>query len=113
MVPVVPPLLFPQFPLTVLSRFAPSSPPSVGPISPRLLSLPPFLPLQVPRIAFVNKMDRMGADFYNCYNMVIGNLGANPLVIQLPIGSEDQFKGVVDLVKMKAIVWGGERGGGT
>ena len=59
-------------------------------------------------------MDRMGADFYNCYKMVIGNLGANPLVIQLPIGSEDQFKGVVDLVKMKAIVWGGEdaaRGG--
>ena len=80
----------------------------------------PLPPPQVPRIAFVNKMDRMGADFYNCYKMVIGNLGANPLVIQLPIGSEDQFKGVVDLVKMKAIVWGGEgrsqgesRAGGT
>ena len=62
----------------------------------------------VPRIAFVNKMDRMGADFYNCVKMVIGNLGANPLVIQLPIGSEDQFKGVIDLVKMKALIWSGE-----
>lgn len=63
---------------------------------------------QVPRVAFVNKMDRMGANFFNCVKMVISNLGANPLVIQLPIGCEDTFKGVVDLVKMKAIVWGGE-----
>ena len=62
---------------------------------------------QVPRIAFVNKMDRMGADFYNCVKMVIGNLGANPLVMQLPIGAEERFKGIIDLVKMKAIVWGG------
>ncbi len=63
---------------------------------------------KVPRIAFVNKMDRMGADFYNCHKMIISNLGAVPLAIQLPIGSEESFKGVVDLVKMKALIWGGE-----
>ncbi len=63
--------------------------------------------LQVPRIAFVNKMDRLGANFYNCVDMVIKNLGANPLVIQLPIGNEERFKGLIDLVKMKAIVWNG------
>jgi elongation factor G len=64
---------------------------------------------KVPRICFVNKMDRLGADFYNCVDMVIKNLGATPAVVQLPIGSEDQFKGVVDLVAMKALVWSGER----
>jgi translation elongation factor EF-G len=64
---------------------------------------------QVPRICFVNKMDRLGANFYNTVDMVIKNLGATPAVVQLPIGSEDQFKGVVDLVEMKAIVWGGAR----
>eukprot|EP00195_Chlamydomonas_chlamydogama_P011914 CAMPEP_0202890934 /NCGR_PEP_ID=MMETSP1392-20130828/1169_1 /ASSEMBLY_ACC=CAM_ASM_000868 /TAXON_ID=225041 /ORGANISM="Chlamydomonas chlamydogama, Strain SAG 11-48b" /LENGTH=777 /DNA_ID=CAMNT_0049574589 /DNA_START=45 /DNA_END=2378 /DNA_ORIENTATION=- len=63
---------------------------------------------KVPRIAFVNKMDRLGADFYNCVKMVIENLGAKPLVIQLPIGSEEKFQGMVDLVKMKAVVWTGE-----
>lgn len=63
---------------------------------------------KVPRICFVNKMDRLGADFFNCVKMVISNLGAKPCVLQLPIGSEDQFKGVIDLVKMKAIVWSGE-----
>ena len=62
----------------------------------------------VPRMAFVNKMDRMGADFYNCVDMMVDRLGAVPLVLQLPIGSESEFTGVVDLVKMKAIVWGGE-----
>ncbi|MGB1360998.1 MAG: elongation factor G [Alphaproteobacteria bacterium] len=62
----------------------------------------------VPRMAFVNKMDRMGADFYNCVDMMVDRLGASPLVLQLPIGSEAEFQGVVDLVKMKAIVWGGE-----
>ena len=66
---------------------------------------------KVPRICFVNKMDRLGADFYNCVDMVIKNLGATPAVIQIPIGSEDQFTGVVDLVAMKAVVWGGERAG--
>jgi elongation factor G len=64
--------------------------------------------MQVPRICFVNKMDRLGADFFNCVSMLIENVGANPLVVQLPIGAEENFKGVVDLVKMKAIVWGGE-----
>jgi elongation factor G len=62
----------------------------------------------VPRICFVNKMDRLGANFYRTRDMIIQNLGANPLVIQLPIGSEDNFQGVVDLVRMKAIVWTGE-----
>ncbi|MGO1120723.1 elongation factor G [Rhodovibrionaceae bacterium A322] len=60
---------------------------------------------QVPRICFVNKMDRMGADFYRCVDMIVDRLGAVPLVTQLPIGSEAEFEGVVDLLKMKAIVW--------
>lgn len=59
----------------------------------------------VPRICFVNKMDRIGANFYRCVDMIVDRLGAVPLVVQLPIGTEDQHKGVVDLVKMKAIVW--------
>ncbi|CAN1846877.1 Elongation factor G, chloroplastic [Linum perenne] len=62
----------------------------------------------VPRICFVNKMDRLGANFFRTRDMIITNLGAKPLVIQIPIGSEDSFKGVVDLVRMKAIVWSGE-----
>ena len=62
----------------------------------------------VPRICFVNKMDRLGANFYRTHQMVIDNLGANPLVLQLPIGSEEAFSGLIDLVKMKAIVWNGE-----
>ena len=62
----------------------------------------------VPRMAFVNKMDRMGADFYNCVNMMVDRLGANPMVMQLPIGAESDFAGVVDLVNNNAIVWGGE-----
>ncbi len=59
----------------------------------------------VPRMCFVNKMDRVGADFYRCVDMIVDRLGATPLVLQLPIGSEDEFKGVVDLIKMQAIVW--------
>ncbi len=59
----------------------------------------------VPRMCFVNKMDRTGADFYRCVDMMVDRLGATPLVLQLPIGSESDFAGVVDLVKMKAIVW--------
>jgi len=59
----------------------------------------------VPRMCFVNKLDRAGADFYRCVDMIIDRLGANPLVIQLPIGVEDEFIGVVDLVKMKSVVW--------
>ncbi len=63
----------------------------------------------VPRICFVNKMDRMGADFKNCVQMMIDRLGTKPLVIQLPIGSESEFKGIVDLVAMNAVVWRDEQ----
>jgi elongation factor G len=59
----------------------------------------------VPRIVYVNKMDRIGADFYNVESQITDRLKANPVPIQLPIGQEDAFKGVIDLVKMKAIVW--------
>ena len=59
----------------------------------------------VPRIAFVNKMDRMGADFDRCVQMIGERLGASPIVVQLPIGKEDRFEGVVDLVRMKAVIW--------
>ncbi|MFQ3623387.1 MAG: GTP-binding protein, partial [Acetobacteraceae bacterium] len=61
----------------------------------------------VPRIVFINKMDRTGADFYKAVQSLIDKLGIVPLEIQLPIGAEDQFVGVVDLVEMKAIVWDG------
>jgi len=60
---------------------------------------------RVPRMCFVNKMDRTGADFYRCVDMIIQRLGANPVVMQLPIGSEENFQGVIDLIKMKAIIW--------
>jgi elongation factor G len=60
---------------------------------------------KVPRICFVNKMDRTGADFYRCVQMMIDRLGTRPLVIQIPIGVEGGFKGVVDLVAMKGLVW--------
>jgi len=59
----------------------------------------------VPRICFVNKMDRMGADFFRCVDMFVDRLGAKPLVMQLPIGAEADFVGLIDLVKMKAIIW--------
>ena len=60
---------------------------------------------EVPRIAFVNKMDRAGADFLNVVDQIKVRLGANPVPIQLPIGAEDNFKGVIDLINMKAIYW--------
>ncbi len=60
---------------------------------------------EVPRICFVNKMDRTGADYYRCVDMIIDRLGATPLVCQLPIGAESNFAGVVDLVKMQAVIW--------
>ena len=63
---------------------------------------------KVPRICFVNKLDRTGADFYMCVDMIKERLGCKPLVMQLPIGSEADLKGVVDLVTMKAIVWQNE-----
>ena len=66
---------------------------------------------QVPRIAFVNKMDRMGADFPRVVDQIENRLGANPLAVQLPIGAEDTFAGVVDLVTMKAVYWEAENMG--
>lgn len=63
----------------------------------------------VPRICFVNKMDQMGANFFQTRDMIVTNLGAKPLVIQLPIGAEDSFQGIVDLVKMKGVIWSGEQ----
>jgi elongation factor G len=60
---------------------------------------------KVPRICFVNKMDRIGANFYRCVDMIVDRLGARPLVLQLPIGEESAFVGLVDLVSMKAFVW--------
>ena len=60
---------------------------------------------KVPRLAFVNKMDRVGANFFKVYDQMKSRLKANPVVIQVPIGAEDKFAGVVDLVKMKAIYW--------
>ena len=62
----------------------------------------------VPRIGYVNKMDRSGADFFDVVRQVKEVLGANPVAIQVPIGAEETFKGVIDLVKMKAIVWNNE-----
>ena len=59
----------------------------------------------VPRIAFVNKMDRTGADFFNVVQQIRDRLGANPIPLQIPIGSEEHFRGVIDLVEMKAVVW--------
>ncbi len=60
---------------------------------------------RVPRIAFINKMDRIGADFFRGVQMIKDRLKANPVPIQLPVGKEDYFKGIVDLVRMKAIIW--------
>jgi elongation factor G len=67
----------------------------------------------VPRMCFVNKMDKIGADFFNTVDMMVKRLGCNPCVIQLPIGAESEFAGVIDLVKMKAIVWDGEQLGAS
>ncbi|AUI63278.1 elongation factor G [Amycolatopsis sp. BJA-103] len=63
---------------------------------------------EVPRICFVNKMDKLGADFYFTVRTIEERLGARPLVIQLPIGAENEFEGVIDLVRMKALTWRGE-----
>ncbi|MEA1939012.1 MAG: elongation factor G, partial [Pseudomonadota bacterium] len=63
---------------------------------------------KVPRMCLINKMDRIGADFYRCVDMIRDRLGAEPMVLQLPIGDEADFVGVVDLVTMKAIVWNAE-----
>jgi elongation factor G len=60
---------------------------------------------KVPRICFVNKMDRTGSDFYRCVRMIIDRLGALPMVLQLPLGGESDFAGIIDLLAMKAVVW--------
>ena len=62
----------------------------------------------VPRICFCNKMDRIGANFYRCLDMIVDRLGARPMALQLPIGAEAEFRGVVDLINMKAIVYTGD-----
>ncbi|KTD15077.1 elongation factor G [Legionella gratiana] len=67
----------------------------------------------VPRIVFVNKMDRMGANFLRVVGQIKQRLGSNPVVVQLPIGAEEEFKGVIDLIKMKAIHWDEENKGMT
>jgi elongation factor G len=68
---------------------------------------------QVPRMCFVNKMDRTGANFQRVVGQIRGRLGANPVPIQLPIGAEEEFEGVIDLVKMRAIYWDAENMGTT
>ncbi|MFZ0045286.1 MAG: elongation factor G, partial [Streptosporangiaceae bacterium] len=67
----------------------------------------------VPRICFVNKMDRVGAEFHRCVDMITDRLGATPLVIQLPWGVESDFRGVIDLIRMRALVWQTEGKGDT
>src|SRR5258705_2553434 len=60
---------------------------------------------KVPRICFINKMDRVGADFYRAVGTIVDRLKARPVPIQIPVGAEDQFKGIIDLVEMKAVIW--------
>jgi elongation factor G len=62
----------------------------------------------VPRICFVNKMDRVGAEFHRCVDMIVSRLHATPLVIQLPLGAESDFRGVIDLISQQALVWSAE-----
>ena len=59
----------------------------------------------VPRICFINKMDRVGADFFHSIQTIVERLGARPVAIQIPVGAEDKFLGVVDLIRMKARIW--------
>src|SRR5918994_2711313 len=63
---------------------------------------------EVPRIGFVNKMDKIGADFDKCVDDLVTRVAGNPVCIQLPIGAENTFKGIIDLVRMKAVVWDDE-----
>ena len=63
---------------------------------------------KVPRIVFANKMDKTGADFFKCLDDIVKRLGAKPIAIQLPIGAENDFKGVIDLVRMKGVIWDDE-----
>ena len=68
---------------------------------------------RVPRLAFVNKMDRTGANFFKVYDQMKKRLNANPVPVVVPIGAEDQFEGVVDLIKMKGIIWDAKSQGMT
>src|SRR3990167_2097501 len=63
---------------------------------------------KVPRFAYINKMDRVGADFYKSAESIRAKLGANGVPVQLPIGAEDKYQGLIDLITMKAVVWSGE-----
>ncbi len=63
---------------------------------------------KIPRLAYINKMDRIGADFWESVRMMKKKLGTNPLVLQIPIGSEDNFEGIIDLIRMKSIYWNPE-----
>ena len=65
----------------------------------------------VPRICFINKLDRAGASFQRSFDSIVTRLGANPVALQIPIGAEDQFKGVVDLISMKGLIWKDESKG--
>ncbi len=65
----------------------------------------------VPRIAYINKMDRVGANFQRSAKSIVDKLGGNACPIQIPIGAEDQFKGVVDIIKMKGLIWTGDHNG--
>ena len=67
----------------------------------------------IPRVAFINKMDRVGADFFNAVNMIREILGANPVLLQLPLGEEENFRGIIDLVKMEAVTWDEDSLGAT
>ena len=64
----------------------------------------------VPRMAFMNKMDKMGADFFGSCNQLITKLGKNPVLVQIPIGKEDEFKGIIDLFEMKSYIYNDEKG---
>mgnify|MGYP000826620310 FL=1 len=64
----------------------------------------------VPRMAFMNKMDKMGADFFGSCNQLITKLGKNPVLVQIPIGKEDDFQGIIDLFEMKAYIFNGDKG---
>ena len=68
---------------------------------------------QVPRIAYINKMDRLGADFMMSYRSIVEKLGANAVLLQLPIGAESKYEGLIDLIEMKELVWRGEELGAT
>src|SRR5918992_843459 len=65
---------------------------------------------RVPRIAFINKMDRVGADFFGSVQSMVDRLGANPVPVHLPLGQEEHFRGVVDVIEMRAIAWKDELG---